>query len=451
MSAVKIYGNLPKNYLVPWTKNSEFVLKSGVGIPIKYLDRYFIVTARHTVSYCTQLKITCHKNDIEITYPSNVINYIDNYDIAFVELHKKHIDSFTYYKEFDYDISKLNTYYTKKDNIHEKLNHNNVSFTKSMNPQYPTKIFLYGKFQNKDLYESNKVKGYSGAPVYENSKLIGMIVHWIDEKIGIIPIKIIIRFLHEKIIHTKIKGMCSLPILYDILNGLELSDGHTRPAKMNGIKVNNDYSIKYGRQKIGCNQLIMHVVYNETYMTFSEKGYLPDLSLNYWIPFDTFISINYYSNDNLLLNTIDIKNTSKFVLKKLTLRPINELCNFTEFSPCEYESLNGYIIGSPSLDFLYLYQEYINNKMFNILIKNNIIKCSNNIKKSYILLDAPKTENKIFNNKNKDFFFNIISINKQNIIKLEQLKKLNKLKNLKKTVICTNAYGTSYCFDIVKQ
>jgi hypothetical protein len=422
MSKVYIKCKLKSNYLMPWKSITDsYVFREGNCIPIKKNNMYFLITARHVISYALIINIII--NDKEFVIDKKDVFSIDGYDISILNITKYEFNNLIEYisnddieiKAPDKDIK----YLVKSYNNRMTLIHHNIVFEYTLNPYYPRRVLYENNLMSESsAIDEDSIKGFSGSPVFKDDKLVAMMSFITSKHLYTIPSYVLMFFLNDFITHNKIIGMHSFGFDYDIVNGIKIIGNDDT---INGIHITNDHEIEYGREKIkiGNNNIILEIQHDDITLNFDKKGYVYDKELNYSIPFDSYISLHRTTYDLTILN-LKFKKVNKIIIEP---RIINTITNIKEYdNNIKYISINNYIISTPSTYYLELYQSLIGNNIYDIYKLKRLFKYINDTTHDILILDT-LTPSHIINPFKKNFYYKIISINDFKINSLSTLIK----------------------------
>jgi hypothetical protein len=154
----------------------------------------------------------------------------------------------------------------------------------------PRNVVIYVKY----LDRLDKLDGISGSPCRHTGRIIGIILSGCKEAhlLKVLPIYYVVRVLKEFNECGKFNGLASLYIKYKNSR----IDSHAR--------IMRDNSTKYGQivnAKFKFNQLLVSI----DDKIIDHTGYVHCVKLDYKIPLETYIVLNYYVNDKIIIKTTD--------------------------------------------------------------------------------------------------------------------------------------------------
>ena len=332
MNDVKIKSYYKNNYLRPWidTNHTKIIVRESGCFPVKLNDTILIVTTNHTITQSNKTDIITKKSK----YISNRHNVASNYDLVF--LSSDYSEEYYTMNSFDLEIPEKGTTlysYDRKELIFKE-----VVFENSLHPLYPQKIFFNMIF--KDDATDDSFKGYSGTLVFKNNKIVGMITHLYNGVVGIIPSKVIIKFLenYDNINTNYIIGLNRLYMDLEIDNFKR--NGFMIDTKQKNINIPNE-------------SLILSIYYNNIELKINEKGFILDIDFKYWIPLNIYIHLNSIKTGNIKA-LCAIKKTSGYEILKRNIKiaPLENYLNILESSEVKIRVIDNKWFVEASLNYI---------------------------------------------------------------------------------------------------
>lgn len=391
---------IPLNYIEPWNnKNSNRYIKNyGKGFIVSKNKKLYVITAKHIVNFSDKINVLINRKKYSIKNKN--LNICDNYDLVLCELNhktiRKNINIKTNYLPLDLKSpSNDDRIYTYINDEKKYLKFNDVMFVEPLNTLYPKRIFYDVIFKDETVYES-KIKGFSGSPVYINNNIIGIIAHNIrnSKRILVVPSKVINRLLNELIKKNKLYGICNLA------TELIPADTEFDERMINTLFVNKNH-INYNKyietpewngNILKNKDMIVSIIYNDVEHSIIECNKIYDNELEIPVLFNVFVSLNYMSNDKIILKILrEKKDDYNYMNINIKANPIKTMINMidNDINKIQYYKINDIIIINPSLTYLkWLYDlkknnlyetidrdiKYTRNKLIFVIYKNKYYK-----------------------------------------------------------------------------
>lgn len=470
------------NNLIDFNKKPSIVIKYSMGCFITINNKFYVLTCYHGIHNHIDVHIYnfCDKTKSLIKINATVKFISDELDLALLEINnngnngKIDFSDFQMLKMNDFNCSNKNnksnknnsnkTKYIipvkeiKKDSTNFNVkkynvtlqNHNNNDCDNNYTYDNLTSLNIpklpYIKLSTKELSieKIKKLKGVSGTIVFDNMKKIQGIVtnfYTVKDEIYVLTLKAINRFLNEIYLTNNFNGLCG------IVNKKKLCEFEHDNVDYWGYMIVDKSIINYNNNicstnnKYGNGLNYGDIIFQVNNHPLNDKGKIYDKEIDSYVPFNTYIALNYKNMDMIKLRImrnekndyiekkIKIKSRPLWTMKNIMIRHNNKFVNcngiiFTELSEDIIEFYNNHnmIIDG--------YGRYIyTNKPYQDNGKKIIIAI--NLKKSELPMDFLKSANKIgfplIKNYDNKYYFPILDkINRKKNFNLNDLNKIKK-------------------------
>lgn len=224
-----------------------------------------------------------------------------------------------------------------------------------------TKIPILHMDTEKIICDYPDLTGISGSLVINTQKeIVGIISHiqQLGNTLAIIPSCFILRFIKEFQGSGNFRGLCSIV-------GRGVPACITDPKK-HGYMMLDTYSINYNysptstsEPSLGDNLRNLDLITKIDEQTITESGELYDECCSIQMPLETFIALNYFSDEMIslqLYRTVNGKNYKRFRIK-LKARPVSTTCYLREIFDGRYLEIAGLIFIELSEDMLDFFED----------------------------------------------------------------------------------------------
>jgi len=250
---------------------------------------------------------------------------------------------------------------TKEEKIME-LNMIDLIFEKYSSFNMPELPYL--KCMIRDLSDDKLtvLKGLSGVLCYRNDKIVGMLMNYSrdDNCIRIIPSNVARMFINEFSVKDAYDGVPGIMLRYDI------SEVSYNGAKCAGVIVDSTYDIKYD-ELIKNGDIIVRLDGKE----ITKDGMIFDQKMRTYVPFETYISMNFKNNDYVMMNLMR-KETRGDDHKDITVNvktiPLCKIRTMQINHDNKYSTINGFVFTELTENIIEFYRNH------NIQISGDILE-----------------------------------------------------------------------------
>jgi hypothetical protein len=412
------------------------------GLLIKNNDEYFVLTCYHLIDNCIELQgIIKIIDGTEEEINLDIIGFYIEYDFAVLSINKMNKLKDPEYKkilnkQFKFNLDDIpNKLYLKffNESSINTIRCNFVDillkdFGTNLYPKIPSINIMINLSNKKDIY------GLSGSILFEKNNLYGIVSHYVDGNIIILPSYCMIFFFRNILQKRELCGINLKTLICDMDEGV----GHYIIGTF-GI---NYFNIGEKRKFLNKDDIILKINNN----SFTEDGTIYHKNIGICLPFDTYLLLD--DRNEFELEILKKKNKKKNeedynkmtgIISKIEL---NKYVMFDIKQNLDYINYNGLIIVELSeklytyydkigVHFVGLIEDYYNNCIISdkkkpvVIIDINYDNMTENIKRMYnnIGFELPFIRTESAN----DYYLSVISkCNGIQIINLDHLRNLLK-------------------------
>lgn len=327
---------IKSTHFEPWIKTGiKDIKRKSCGFVVKKKDKFFIVTTLHGIRFANKIIIEFENKD-SIILEERSVHQIYEADLTVIEFKKDDIKYFTFgnergeskliYEEEEYSIKVIKKEFAIR---------NDERFFSLFSP--PLEKFII-EIDDDEFYESKKLRGMSGLPVFNNKdEVFGMIIENIPQtkKIILLSYKVIDRVISEIEETRCFRGFCGLYCDFIIYTDEE------EKTTNNYLVVTNTYEINYNKfdtDKKGFSNLNQYDIIEsiEDKLIFNGKVEIEDEL----VPIKSFICNNFKAGDLIKLKLHrQAKNSDEMKIRNISLqaRPYNTVYSISPKSDTYFE------------------------------------------------------------------------------------------------------------------